>query len=94
MDINGTNGLTPSGGKQGGTSFAESLRKEGPASAAPQMAAARSFQSADLAAGLSAVSPDFVPVMGDGILGAIGLGEGAAEAMRRFEEETNPNRPR
>jgi len=36
-----------------------------------------------------AVSPDFVSALGEGILDAIALGEGAADEMQRFEEKKN-----
>ncbi len=91
MDISKAAGLPASDTKGKGGSFAEALGEESPVSAAPQLSFAsfKSSQAVDLAAGLGSMSPDFMPAAGEGMLGAMGMAEGAADAMRRYEEEMN-----
>ncbi len=94
MDIPGAAGHSPSSTTRKGDSFAESLHKEGPAGGVPQFASAKSFSAGDLATNLGYVSPDFMPAAGDEMFGAIALGEGANDEMRRFEEKvTHPDDP-
>lgn len=89
MDISNTAGLPASGSKSKGASFSEALgKKDG---AAPQLMSASSKSSAavDLAAGLGSMSTDFTPEAGDGMFEVMGLAEGAADEMRRYEERMN-----
>ena len=69
-------------------SFADSLSKKHSACNAPQMrmASLRSSQATDLAAGLGFMSPNFMPAMGVEMLDALGLAEGVAQEMARYEE--------
>ncbi len=89
MDISNKASYQPDSGAIKGNSFAESLHKEGAVEAPPQFvsASAKSFSAGDLAAGLGSMSPDFMPAMGEGMLDAIAMGEGANDEMRRNEEE-------
>ena len=88
MDISGMAASPPSNTARTGDSFTDSLRKEG-GGPQPAFTAMKSSAAGDLAAGLGSVSPDFTPALGDGIFEAIGLGEGAVDEMRRFEEKMN-----
>jgi len=91
MDIPKAAGYPAPGGNRDGGSFAETLGKKGTTDAGPPVAFAsfKSSQAVDLAAGLGSMSPDFVPEAGEGMLDALGLAEGAADEMRRYEEEMN-----
>ncbi len=93
MDIPGTTGSLPSTGT--GFSFAESLQKENAMGDVLQRASAQSFMAGDLATILGYVSPDFMPTAGEQVFGAIAMGEGVGDEMRRFEEKiTHPDDPK
>jgi len=91
MDIPSATTPSSSGDNRKSGSFAETLRKEGPDKARPPLAMAsfKSSQAVNLAAGLGSMSPNFMPAMGEGMLDAMGLAEGANDAMRQYEEEAS-----
>ncbi len=91
MEVSGTPSDTSSKRGRQGDSFAAMIHKESAETLDGQRAfsSARASHAADLAAGFGAVSPDFVSALGEGILDAIALGEGAADEMQRFEEKKN-----
>jgi len=89
MTISGTANSSASSNDRQIESFAAFIQVESPEGADGRLAltSARSSQAGALAAGLAAVSPDFVSALGDDILDTIALGEGVADEMRKFEEE-------
>jgi len=94
VDISGTAKNSLSGGKPGGASFEDSLRKDPSAIGQPERALApfSSSRATDLAAGLGAMSPSFRPLMTEEMFNMLGLADGVVEGMDRYEKKMNDRR--